>query len=125
MTTRPSKNNPTGITSYEIPSALAELPEWQDLAQAMNRCALAGGDLGVTQTQWIAAVRNLASGISFMDCCPECDRQDLDVVDGQFIDTSAAPAITEVTDNWVRGGYVCRNGHTWRCGYGLTSPLYF
>lgn len=119
MTGHPSKNNPTGITNYEIPDDLATMPEWQELAQAMNRCALAGNGRGITQTQWIKAVRNLASGIAFMDWCPQCPRTDSD---GEFIDPSAAPAITEITDRWMRGIYTCRNGHIWRCGYSLGFP---
>lgn len=120
MTTRPNKTNPTGITNYKIPAGLAALPEWQDLAQAMNRCALAADGTGVTQSEWIDAVQNLASGVAFMDCCSTCERRN-DA--GELVDTSAAPATTEIEGRWMRGTYICRHGHVWRCGYSVTFPV--
>ncbi|MDT2010327.1 hypothetical protein FXW78_55070 [Rhodococcus opacus] len=124
MTTSPkvTKTNPTGIVNFDV-SEFAQLPEWQELAQAMNRMALAADGAGIgTQAEWIRAVTHLATAVGFMDWCPQCARTD---ETGEFVDPSAAPAVTDIADKWVRGGYICRNGHVWRCGHSLQSHRHF
>jgi hypothetical protein len=127
MSTTVTNDNPTGITNYNI-HKFALLPEWQQLAQALNNVALAANAAKIGtggQDELVEAVGHLARGVGFMDCCPECERfADINDID-TFVDTIAAPYATTVEDGWLRGRYRCANGHEWTCGYALNIHLWF
>lgn len=120
MTKKCTRDNPIGITGYDI-STWAALPGWQKLAQTLNEVVLQAraADLQGNQDDLAVVLDHLARGIAYMDCCSQCQRAALD---GPFVDTRAAPYATEVSERGVVGKYRCVNGHHWKCGYSIDAP---
>jgi predicted GIY-YIG superfamily endonuclease len=113
-----TQTNPLGLSDYNI-AQFAALPQWQNLAQALNSVALVAHDAGIKggQDALVEAVSHLARGVGYMDCCRECDR-----TPDEWIDTSAAPYQTKIHGGSVLGRYRCASGHEWFCWYSLRIP---
>lgn len=107
-----TNSNPARIRNFDN-SALAELPEYQRAAAALNDLVHAANraEAGIGQDQWLAAVRDLTAAIPFMDMCDGCERP-------------AVPSAAEIDDKgWMTASYRCHNcGRRWTCGWSTDTP---
>ncbi|MGN7136435.1 hypothetical protein [Streptomyces pseudogriseolus] len=109
-------NNPANVRPFDL-TPLAELPEYNQAAHALNKLvhAMTRADIAMTQTEWLTAVRDMTAGIPFTDMCNHCRNLDL----------PTAPAKAEIKDGWLTGYYICHCGYRWTCGWSTRSPEYF
>lgn len=108
-------NNPSRIRPFNN-TTLAQLPEYQRAAEALNALKLAASHTTprLDQDQWLTAVQDLATAIPFMDCCLDCDR-------------ATPPAALTKIDNsgWMQPTYKCHPcNKTWTCGWSTAAPNY-
>lgn len=108
-------DNPARVRPFDN-TALAELPEYQRAADALNDLIHAANraETGLGQDRWLTAVRDLAAAIPFMDACSNC----------RNTEHAAAPAAVELDDTgWMNAAYQCHScGHRWTCGWSTSAP---
>ena len=116
--------NPTGIVDYDV-DKFATVPTWQKLAQLLNQFAFECQEYQVesSQDELADAMGHLARAIGFLDCCSECERDQLSAEPEEWNDTSTAPFKTEIDGGSMFGRYRCAWGHEWICRYNLMSPV--
>ncbi|MEV0209427.1 hypothetical protein AB0H97_29940 [Streptomyces sp. NPDC050788] len=105
--------NPSRIRPFDN-STLAQLPEYQRAAEALNYLVHAAYSTKtrMSQDQWLTAVRDLTAAIPFMDCCLDCGR-------------ATPPAALTKIDNsgWMQPTYKCHPcNNTWTCGWSTAAP---
>lgn len=111
-----TEENPSGVTSEHTTAPYHAMPEWHELARAMDEFLNAAhrGEIAGNQDRVANAVESLARLLPYSDMC---------VIDGcaERGDIYPPYAVT-VIGGWLDGKYRCRFGHEWTCGYALTQP---
>ncbi|MFP8882620.1 zinc ribbon domain-containing protein [Streptomyces mangrovi] len=111
------RSNPAKVRSFDN-TALGLLPEYNQAAHALNKLihALNKAEVGLSQEQWLTAVRDLTAAIPFMDACNCC----------RNYRQASAPVKTEIRrDGWMTAYYRCDDcGHRWTCGWATSAPDY-
>lgn len=107
-----TESNPAGLGEFDH-GELAGLPEYQAASRALDALVhpLRRDDVPIGQTQWLAAVAEMAAALPFSDTCEKCEGHE-----------ASAPYAVTIDENWVQGRYRCVNRHTWTCGYALDVP---
>jgi hypothetical protein len=107
-------------------SDLAALPGYPALRQALGDIA---SQMAVTAlAAFAAALRDMAITAPFADlcgtCCDQCARDHPPGSDGRPCrcgDSCYWPHAAARADDWITGSYRCRQGHTWTCGYPIST----
>lgn len=110
-------SNPAHVRPFDN-AVLGALPEYNKAAEALNELihAMNRNEAGITQAQWLTAVRDLTAAIPFMDMCNRC----------RNYEHPAAPMAAEINDDgWMVAYYCCHTcSYRWTCGWATSAPDY-
>lgn len=104
----------TRVQSYDW-SRAAHLPEFHRLAEALDAFvhAARADELPMRQDEFLAMVRDVATGLGYADMCSNCYEL-------------AHPFAADVSDDgWSLRGAYRHCGRTWTCGYAVAAPEWF